>query len=242
MFCVHTTRKTKAKMSTHAVTKNPYAMDPSKLSEAPPSYKYGIEMASEHELAQIVKKLSELGRQTMNFRTSKTAQAIVLKNLEDGGKIVGWQGIDIGNRKFPEKFSLHLEPEFRRFLLGVVLELAYAVQLKNEGIDFAYVRMDSTSNAGLKDWRLNTGVFTEVPREHFPTEWLNMCNGCELHKISCNSQIFIQLNVHAYIEFGMRRLKIDTPLAAPGEIELKPDIVRSSSVDKRNSYQIMKVA
>jgi hypothetical protein len=194
--------------------------------ELPPSLNYQLDLATTDELKIILSRLKEGRRQTMNFRTMPTAQALVLKVAETQ-KIIGWQGFDHHHRPdYPEKFSLHLDEEYRSFLLGLALEHGLAVYLQKHNVPHAYVRMESSSNSSLLDWRVKTGIYKRQAISELNPEWVANCKKCELFGKKCPEQTFFQFDVNEWVEFGNRRLGIHQHISFPANVVLAKDIIR----------------
>ena len=201
--------------------------------ERPPSMNYSLHIGTPEQEQEIFKRLRSMHRQTMNFRTMSNRIFFVLLDEENGKKMVGWQGLGF-NDGFPnaEKFSLHIDDEYRSFLLGLALETAFYQYLDQNSISFAIGRMDVRSSQSLLDYRLSTGITSEMKREDLPEEWLNMCQGCELFKKSCINQVFIRFDTKAGLEFGRKRLGVLKNLEFPHKIELIESQMRKSERQK----------
>jgi hypothetical protein len=176
--------------------------------EMPPALSFRIEFANEQQLKEIINSLQIMERQTMNFRAMPGSQALILIDNEND-KIVGWQGFNtVYNKNIAEKFSLHLDPKYRAFLLGLALETALYKHLNDLSFEYALLRMDKAATPSLMDYRKKIGFLTEVPKEEMTHEWVNMCHKCELFNKSCIEQTFFKINVSMGLNFGTSRLGI----------------------------------
>lgn len=121
---------------------------------------------------------------------------------DDHGVPIGWGGLDLSSKKdYPELFSLYLDPQYRKFNLGILLELARASFLINNGIKLAYVRMtDDDSGADLLMKRLRSNFYSRVNPLELDQDYVEMCNSCELYNQKCQKQVFLKFNVAAFFK------------------------------------------
>lgn len=201
--------------------------------ERPAGLNYRVELATELEKQYIIRRLRAGNRQTMNVRTMPTARFIILRDMDLRGKIIGWQGLDYETKlNFPEKFSLHLDEEYRSFLLGLVLEHAFAIHLKSIGIEIAYVRMDVSGNFNLSQFRTKNGFFTQLEPSNLDQEWVEKCKQCELFKGSCKEQGFFSFHVSQLIDFATRRLGPANFTEFPAKVVLVETMIRKGDEDQ----------
>lgn len=195
--------------------------------ERPPSLMYQIDIATSQEKAEIIIALARMNRQTMNFRMMKESYAIILRDLEAGGKIIGWQGYGFDpGVKYPEKFSLHLDDSYRAFLLGLILEHAFALHMAKRGVGFAYLRMESATNSSLLKWRTSNGFFKELDRAQLDPRWIAQCKQCELYGAKCSVQAYFTVDLTALIDFATRRLGNPLNSPIPAKVVLKEGLIR----------------
>lgn len=198
-------------------------------SEVPPSLKYSIAIASPPQVQQIIQKLKSMNRQTMNLRNMANVEVLILRDDEKNQKIVGWQGLGIHSEyDIPEKFSLHLDTEYRSFLLGLALETVYYKYLRQRGYNYAMARMDVKATPSLKDYRMTVGVFVPVAKSEMPPRWQDMCSGCELFNKSCVQQVYFKCDVEKGVAFGEQRLGLINALAFPYQVELVEHKIRKA--------------
>ncbi|MGE0634355.1 MAG: hypothetical protein AB7O96_18210 [Pseudobdellovibrionaceae bacterium] len=200
---------------------------PSEFSiERPPSLNYVVRLAVPLEKELIIARLKSMKRQTMNFRTMSGTEALVLLDVDNDEKMVGWQGFNFDNPlNIPEKFSLHLDNEYRAFLLGLALETVLYKHLAQKNINFLMLRMDKGATGGLLDYRKKTGFLDTVKSEEMPVAWKEMCGNCELYKKSCNEQVYFKVDVRKGLEFGEKRLG-SLSHSTPVEIQLVEEKIR----------------
>lgn len=199
------------------------------INKRPLSLSYQVRLASHEELKNIVVALKLMGRQTMNFRTMPDTQALVLIDNENQDKIIGWHGFVLnGDHGISEKFSLHLEPNYRNFLLGLALETVLYKYLHSKDVIFSIIRMNRSETPSLLDYRMKTGVVKPMHSEDFPESWLNKCDGCELYKKNCMEQDFFEADVIKGIALGEKRLGPINFIQLPVQIRLMEEKIRDS--------------
>ncbi len=204
------------------------------LVESPPSLSYIVDLASSEEKNLIFARLKSMARQTMNFRSMPKARVIVLKDMEKGGKIIGWQGFDFESvPNYPEKFSLHLDTEYRSFLLGLALEQAMAMFLQSKGVEKVFARMQSSSNKSLMDWRLKAGVFSPQESDQLDSSWKDKCKECELFGQRCPTQAYFTFNIPAALELGFKRIGFVQFTGFPVKLKISPNKIRGSGQNQK---------
>jgi len=161
---------------------------------------FQLSWSDDSEKDWLLKKLLAMKRQTMNIRLMKQSKFVLLK--DDHGEPIGWGGLDLSLKKdYPEMFSLYLDPQYRKFNLGILLELARASFLTNHGIKLAYVRMtDDDTSADLLTKRLRSKFYSRVNPLELDQDYVEMCNSCELYNQKCQKQVFLKFNVEAFVE------------------------------------------
>lgn len=170
----------------------------------------------------------------MNLRTMPEARVLLLMDEDNGKKIIGWQGVAIHQKlNIPEKFSLHLDPEYRAFSLGLAIETAFYKYLQTQGHSYAVVRMDVRATPTLKDYRLKIGVFAPLEKNEMPAEWLAMCGNCELHNKTCMEKVYVRCDVAKGISFGEKRLGLIQAFQFPYPIVIVKERLRT---EKREPY------
>ena len=170
----------------------------------------------------------------MNFRTMPGSNAFLLIDNENNQKVVGWQGYAINPlNNQPEKFSLHLDDDYRAFLLGLALETAYYWFFDQLGHKWAWLRMDKNSTQSLYEYRKKTGIAVEVANSELESDWIQQCSGCELFKKSCADQVYFKLDVKRGLLFGQERLGPLDLSGFPLKIELVEAKIRKESREKR---------
>lgn len=198
--------------------------------EQPPSLKYIARLATQEEKEEIIRRLKVDGRQTMNFRLMPEAQAVVLLDRANGEKIIGWHGFHIKKEQLDlsEKFSLHLDPEYRNFLLGLALETALYKHLHDNNVESVLMRINKSSTPSLMEYRLKTGIAVLISPSEMPGSWVKSCGDCELFKKTCHEQIYFRADVEKGLSFGCQRLGPLFDGTLPIPIELVESKVRKT--------------
>lgn len=196
-------------------------------SELPPSFVFHSAFADSGEREQIVARMRALDRQTMNIRTQPQARMLRLREGSAEGPIVAWCGFSLRGSEDPkaEFFSLHVEESHRSFLLGLYLETLRAELAREHGVDRALTRMDSASNSILLEYRSKNRLMTTAT--DLAPSVLAECEGCELFRGKCASQVYLWTDVDALIRRGLERLQF-SPVSRglPGIVEFNPAIFR----------------
>jgi hypothetical protein len=209
----------------------------------PPSFNYLIEWASPLEKEAVLARMRTAGRQTMNFRTMPQAKLILLKDLDNDKKIIGWEGLDWkSNPRYPEVFSQFVEEAYRSFLLGVALSHACASILMHNGIENAFLRMEQATNDALLNIRANSKIYRILEANELNPEWVSNCQGCELFGVSCKSQAYLTYKVKDWVEFGNRRLGVPNLVTLPSRLILRKEIFRQNGRNSSARFQAKWVA
>lgn len=209
----------------------------------PPSFNYVIDWASPIERELVFARMRANGRQTMNFRTMPTAKLIVLRDLDNGGKIIGWEGLDWEhNPEYPEVFSQFVEEGYRSFLLGVALSHACASILMKNGKENAFLRMEQSKNDALLNIRANSKIYRVLEPHELKESWTSQCQNCELYKKSCQTQAYLTYKVKDWVDFGNRRMGVSDIVTLPSRLTLRKEIFRKENRDGKVRYQAKWVA
>jgi hypothetical protein len=206
------------------------AEEPQRGPEAAPTLVFELDWASPTERLEIMDRARAYGRQTMNLRLMPEARLLRLRAVQDGNRIVGWAGFDIAfTPGMGEVFSLFVEPEYRTYLVGLVLETARCAYLKKAGASRVLCRMAASTNDSLLSYRLGNGLMMEADAREISPGALALCRQCELFGASCARQAYVWVNVDRFLERGTHRLgtEIDTG-ALPTTISLDPARFRKS--------------
>jgi hypothetical protein len=202
-------------------------------SELPPTFVFELDWASPAERAEILAQMPQLNRQTMNFRLMQHARMLRVRACEDENRLVGWAGLDTEfTRDVGEVFSLYVIPEYRTYLVGMILETARATYLKQARATRVLVRMESATNTSLLRYRVRAGLVVEASRSEIPAATIALCRECELYAKQCTSQSYFWVDLDAFLARGIERLgqAIDVD-ALPQNIVLDPDRFRRTSRD-----------
>src|SRR5262245_43529658 len=141
----------------------------------------------------IVLALQE-GRQTMNLRTRKGAELVVLRRSD--GELIGWTGVDITTDPArPELFSQFVFPRYRGVGLGALLEHFWWAYLDRHGHSTGFMRMELDSNGMLVERRLHSGYCRCATPEELGEKFVTACHNCELFGTVCHRQIFLAVDV-----------------------------------------------
>ena len=202
-------------------------------SEVPPTLSFQLDWATDEERAEIMGHMRRLGRQTMNLRVMKGSRLLRVRAPEDGNRIVGWAGLDAWHTPgLAELFSLFVFPDYRTYLVGLILETARCAFLTRECPDVkrVLVRMESASNTSLLQYRLGAELMREAPPEELGDELLSLCSRCELHGNACAQQAFLWVNVERFLARGQERLGYVIPTEnLPLQLRLDPTRIRRSA-------------
>jgi GNAT superfamily N-acetyltransferase len=150
--------------------------------------------ADEVERKRIIVLSMLEGRQTMNLRTGKGAELVVLRWLD--GRLVGWTGVDVKTDPArPELFSQFVYPQYRGIGLGGLLEHFWWAYLDSQGYSTGFMRMELDSNQTLVEHRLHSGYYRRATREELGQKFITACRNCELYGKACHQQIFLAVDV-----------------------------------------------
>ncbi len=203
-----------------------------RVSEAPPTLTFQLDWASTAEREEILERMRELGRQTMNLRLMKTSRLLRMRAPEDGDRIVGWAGLDAWHTPgLAEFFSLYVVPEYRSYLVGLILETARCAFVTKEcpQVERVLVRMESSSNTSLLRYRVGAGLMTEADPGELAAATRALCHRCELFGGSCAEQAFLWVDVARFLERGNARLGYAVDAAdLPRVFRLDPSRIRKS--------------
>lgn len=210
-----------------------------RASEVPPTLTFELDWASAEERAEIMAEMQRLGRQTMNLRVMPDSRLLRVRAPEDGNRIVGWAGLDAWyTPRVAEFFSLFVYPEYRTYLVGLILETARCAFLVKEcaHIERVLVRMESASNTSLLRYRLGASLMAEASREEVGDETLKLCGRCELYGQSCAQQAFLWVDVRRFLARGSERLGFELRAdALPTVVRLDPSRIRKSVRPEANA-------
>jgi hypothetical protein len=204
-------------------------------TETPPTLRFELDWANGEERTQIIEDMRRFGRQTMNLRTMPDSKLLRLRAIEDNNRIVGWAGVD--TRYTPgiaETFSLFVVPEYRAFLVGLILETARCSYIANECPDVTRVltRMESSTNSSLLRYRLNARLMVPATREDVGLDTVDLCQQCELYGKSCPQQAFLWLDVRRFLARGHERLGFElSTRSLPTVVTIDPSRIRRGSRD-----------
>jgi hypothetical protein len=155
--------------------------------------------ASEAEKQWLHLQMKQLGRQRMNLHVMKNAKFILLKSTEM--QIIGWGGLDIEfNPAYPELFSLHLDPAYRKFGLGLLIESLRATYLYRQNIKSAYVRMAKDTSYAFLMKRLESKFYRHLNSAELDSNYLNLCRQCDLFQADCRQQVFLKFDVEKFVQ------------------------------------------
>ena len=104
------------------------------------------------------------------------------------------------NPKYPEFFSLNLDPAYRHFSLGLLIESARASFLLSQQIRYAYVRMAKDTTYQLLMKRLESKFYEELNPKELDLGYLKLCNKCELLGRHCLEQVYLRFDAEAFVE------------------------------------------
>ncbi len=150
--------------------------------------------ASSEERKRIIDLSIQERRQTMNLRTRKGAEVVVLRQPDE--RLVGWTGVDIKTDPVrPELFSQFVYPQFRGFGLGGLLEHFWWAYLDSHGYSTGFMRMELDSNQTLVERRLHSGYCRRATPEELGQQFVTACRNCELFGTVCHLQIFLAVDV-----------------------------------------------
>ena len=202
---------------------------PVRSGEIPPSFLFRLSWADDAMRQVIVSRMREERRQTMNLRLMPTARLLHLQRDEDGAT-VGWGGVDADhNPAHPEIFSLFVVPDYRTYLLGLLLEQVRYSYLRTRGLKWAYVRMEASTNFSLLRYRVTKGLYVHADREELPAEYLQMCERCELYGNDCKDQAYFRVDVENFLQHADARLGTFDVGTLPRKFELRPEMFRQES-------------
>jgi CheY-like chemotaxis protein/GNAT superfamily N-acetyltransferase len=165
---------------------------------------YELDWATAGEVNWIHSEMVKLNRQTMNFRMMPEARFLRFKDL-DRDKIVGWGGLTDKGR-FPEVFSLYVDPEYRGFGFGRVIELARHHHFHEMGIKHAYGRMTVNTNLKLLNYRVNNKLFEPIDEHELDRDYADLCKQCELYRVKCMDQKYFRIDVENFIKLNTARM------------------------------------
>ena len=199
-------------------------------SELPPTFIFELDWASANERTEIAERMTGLKRQTMNLRVMPHARLLRVRACEDDHRLVGWAGLDVDfTPGIAEVFSLYVLPEYRTYLVGIILETARATFLRQRGASRVLVRMESATNTSLLRYRVRERLIIEAPRPEIPSDTVRLCTQCELYGEHCTSQAYFWVDLAAFLERGLKRLGCAIEIdALPQRIVLDPRQFRST--------------
>ena len=150
--------------------------------------------ADSEERKRIIDLSIQERRQTMNLRTRKGAEVVVLRRSD--GRLIGWTGVDIKTDPArPELFSQFVYPQFRGIGLGGLLEHFWWAYLDGQGYSTGFMRMELDSNQTLVERRLHSGYCRLATPEELGQQFVTACRNCELFGTVCHLQIFLAVDV-----------------------------------------------
>lgn len=179
----------------------------------PPGWNYSIDWASDEDRSKIIALNLAENRQIMNLTTSNLAKLFVLRDEDNNKRIVGWCGVDLDHDpKYPEFFSCYLLPEYRNYLLWLVLEHARSTWALSLGVTHLYLRMQNASSSvdSLKEKRLKTGIYALIEPKKLDAKFINKCQKCNLFANKCSDQIFLIVDANKMIEHVVARMGINS--------------------------------
>jgi len=151
--------------------------------------------ADSEERKRIIDLSIRAGRQTMNLRTRKGAEVVVLRRSD--GQLIGWTGVDIKTDPLhPELFSQFVYPQFRGVGLGRLLEHFWWAYLDGQGYSTGFMRMELDCNQALVERRLRSGYCRLATAEELGQQFVTACHDCELFGKACRQRIFLAVDVH----------------------------------------------
>ncbi len=197
--------------------------------ELPPALAYRLRWATSEEKVEITERLRSMGRQTMNLRIMPDVRVLSLYN-RTSNELIGWCCLDYEYQPaYPELMSLHLDPSYRSYNLGLLLETARAAVLWELGFRIAYTRMEAATNAGLMKYRIEAGLIKQLTTADLPESFYGLCNHCECFQRSCTSQAYFMVNLEALLRRGADRLGAIDVRKLPQDIDLDPAKFRQRS-------------
>lgn len=200
--------------------------------EIPPTLTFQLDWASPSEREEIMAQMRALGRQTMNLRVMKDSRLLRIRAPDDGNKIVGWAGLDAWHTpEMAELFSLFVFPEYRAYLVGLILETARCSFLVKEcpHVKRVLVRMEASSNTSLLRYRLGAELMVEAGENEISPETLVLCHQCELFGNSCARQAFLWVDIDRFLSRGYDRIGHEvTTEGLPKLITLDPNRMRKA--------------
>ena len=150
--------------------------------------------ADSEERKRIIDLSIRAGRQTMNLRTRKGAEVVVLRRSD--GQLIGWTGVDIKTDPLrPELFSQFVSPQFRGIGLGRLLEHFWWAYLDGQGYSTGFMRMELDRNQTLVERRLRSGYCRLATAEELGQQFVAACHDCELFGKACQQRIFLAVDV-----------------------------------------------
>jgi hypothetical protein len=198
----------------------------------PPSLEFDLDWASPSEREEIMSQMRALGRQTMNLRVMPKSRLLRIRAPNDGNKIVGWAGLDAWYTPgMAEFFSLYVMPDYRAYMVGLILETARCAFLLKECTDVkkVLVRMEASSNTSLLRYRLGSELMIEAGADELSADTLALCKECELYKKSCERQAFLWVDIQRFLERGFERIgRAVTTENLPERIALDPSRMRKA--------------
>lgn len=200
--------------------------------EIPPTFTYELAWATAAERADILAEMTKLGRQTMNLRLMPKSRLLRMRAPEHGNRIVGWAGLDAWYTPgMAEFFSLFVYPEFRSYLVGLVLETTRAAFIVDECPDVrrVLVRMEASSNTSLLRYRLGSELMVEAKPSEIAPDTFALCRKCELYGNHCAQQAYLWVDVKRFLERGNERLGFDVSAKSlPLTVTLDPNRMRKT--------------
>ncbi len=192
---------------------------------------FDLDWASVAERSEIVAQMPALNRQTMNFRVMPNSRMLCVRARDDNNRLVGWAGLDTEfTRGIGEVFSLYVVPDYRTYLIGIILETARATYLKQARVPRVLVRMESATNTSLLRYRVRSGLVIEAARVEIPPATLALCKQCELYAKQCTSQSYFWIDIDAFLARGIERLGQEIAIEnLPQVITLDPERFRRTS-------------
>lgn len=202
------------------------------VPEIPPTLTYDLAWATSEEREQILAEMRKLDRQTMNLTIMPKSRLLRMRAPEAGNRIVGWAGLDAWyTPEMAEFFSLYVYPEFRSYLVGLMLETMRAAFIVEEcpHIKRVLVRMEASSNTSLLRYRLGSELMLEAKPGEITAETLALCRKCELFGNHCAEQAYLWVDVQRFLERGNERLGFDVSAKTlPMTFTLDPNRMRKA--------------
>lgn len=202
------------------------------LDDIPTLLDFSISWADHEDWTFVLKRCSELGRQTMNLRTSKTTEIVILRD-DETWSVRGWAGLDLSRTPgYPEIFSSHLEPGFRNYPLWLAMHHARLQKALAREAEFLFLRIHGDYFDAVNRGKGVSSIFSLLMPESLDPDFRNLCRGCELFDRSCQYQSFMTLDTAKMLEHIQLRFGT-LPPAFPLRLTLDKSKMRNPSRDTK---------